>query len=89
MRGRICRSSENWKLGQKEKFLGLHALRAGRHLLLSSCDQERRSAGFESGRHYVWEFERDGVELSVEVDGRLTPSKQDLAVRPAVAANVA
>src|SRR5262245_9040321 len=39
---------------------------------------------FESGRYYAWEFERDGVELSVEVDGQLTLSEQDLAVQAAL-----
>jgi DNA-binding transcriptional LysR family regulator len=39
---------------------------------------------FESGRYYAWEFERDGVELAVEVDGRLTLGEQDLAVQAAL-----
>lgn len=39
---------------------------------------------FESGRYYAWEFERDGVELSVEVDGQLTLGEQDLAVQAAL-----
>jgi DNA-binding transcriptional LysR family regulator len=39
---------------------------------------------FESGRYYAWEFERDGVELAVEVDGPLTLGEQDLAVAAAL-----
>jgi DNA-binding transcriptional LysR family regulator len=39
---------------------------------------------FESGRTYAWEFEQGGVELSVEVDGQLTLSEQDLAVQAAL-----
>ncbi|WP_027057211.1 LysR family transcriptional regulator [Mesorhizobium loti] len=39
---------------------------------------------FESGRYYAWEFERDNVELSVEVNGRLTLGEQDLAVQAAL-----
>lgn len=39
---------------------------------------------FESGRYYAWEFERDGVELSVQVDGPLTLGEQDLAVQAAL-----
>ena len=39
---------------------------------------------FESGRFYAWEFERDGVELSVEVSGQLTLGEQDLAVQAAL-----
>ena len=39
---------------------------------------------FDSGRHYAWEFERDGVEFSVEVDGQLTLGEQDLAVQAAL-----
>ncbi|MGV6875531.1 LysR family transcriptional regulator [Pseudochelatococcus sp. B33] len=39
---------------------------------------------FESGRYYAWEFERDGVELAVEVDGQLTLGEQDLAVQAAL-----
>ncbi len=39
---------------------------------------------FESGRYYAWEFERDGVELAVEVDGPLTLGEQDLAVQAAL-----
>ncbi len=39
---------------------------------------------FESGRLYAWEFERDGVELTVEVDGPLTLGEQDLAVQAAL-----
>lgn len=38
---------------------------------------------FESGRHYAWEFERDGVELFVEIDGQLTLGEQNLAVQAA------
>ena len=33
---------------------------------------------FESGRYYAWEFERDGVELSVEVDGQAHPQRPRL-----------
>ena len=39
---------------------------------------------FEDGRYYAWEFERDGVALSVEVDGPLTLGEQDLAVQAAL-----
>jgi DNA-binding transcriptional LysR family regulator len=39
---------------------------------------------FESGRYYAWEFERDGVESSVEVDGQLTLGEQDLSVQAAL-----
>ncbi|HEY0199884.1 MAG TPA: LysR family transcriptional regulator [Rhodanobacter sp.] len=39
---------------------------------------------FGNGRYYTWEFERDGVELSIEVDGQLTLGEQDLAVRAAL-----
>jgi DNA-binding transcriptional LysR family regulator len=39
---------------------------------------------FESGRYYAWEFERDGVEVFVEVDGQLTLGEQDLAVQAAL-----
>jgi DNA-binding transcriptional LysR family regulator len=39
---------------------------------------------FESGRYYAWEFEQGGVALSVEVDGQLTLSEQDLAVQAAL-----
>lgn len=39
---------------------------------------------FESGRYYAWEFERDGVELAVEVDGQLTVTDKDLAIDAAL-----
>ena len=39
---------------------------------------------FESGRYYAWEFERDGVEVSVEVNGHLTLGEQDLAIQAAL-----
>jgi DNA-binding transcriptional LysR family regulator len=39
---------------------------------------------FSSGRYYAWEFERAGVSLSVEVDGRLTVDEQDLAIEAAL-----
>jgi len=39
---------------------------------------------FASGRYYAWEFEKDGVARTVEVDGRLTLGDQDLAVEAAL-----
>ncbi len=39
---------------------------------------------FGSGRYYGWEFERDGLEQTVEVNGPLTVSEQDLAVQAAM-----
>jgi DNA-binding transcriptional LysR family regulator len=39
---------------------------------------------FESGRYYAWEFERDGIALSVEVDGQLTLGESNLAVQAAL-----
>ena len=39
---------------------------------------------FSSGRYYAWEFERAGVSLAVEVDGRLTVGEQDLAIEAAL-----
>ena len=39
---------------------------------------------FSSGRYYAWEFERDGVQLVVEVDGPLTLGDQDTAVEAAL-----
>jgi DNA-binding transcriptional LysR family regulator len=39
---------------------------------------------FGTGRLYAWEFERGGIELTVEVDGPLTLSDQDLMVEAAV-----
>lgn len=39
---------------------------------------------FESGRFYQWEFERGGVELTVEVDGPLTLGDQTLMVQAAL-----
>jgi DNA-binding transcriptional LysR family regulator len=39
---------------------------------------------FSSGRYYAWEFERAGVSLAVEVDGRLTVDEQDLAIEAAL-----
>lgn len=39
---------------------------------------------FGSGRYYAWEFERGGIELTVEVDGPLTVGDQDLSVQAAL-----
>ncbi|SFB04485.1 DNA-binding transcriptional regulator, LysR family [Rhizobium sp. NFR07] len=39
---------------------------------------------FGSGRLYAWEFERGGVELSVEVDGPLVLDDQDMMVDAAL-----
>ncbi|MFS8050349.1 LysR substrate-binding domain-containing protein [Rhizobium sp. BR 314] len=39
---------------------------------------------FRNGRNYAWEFERDGSALTVEVNGGLTLSDQDLAVKAAL-----
>jgi DNA-binding transcriptional LysR family regulator len=39
---------------------------------------------FDSGRYYAWEFERGGVELSVEVDGPLSLGEQQLMVEAAL-----
>lgn len=39
---------------------------------------------FESGRLYAWEFERGGVELSIEVEGPLTLGDQGLMVQAAL-----
>jgi DNA-binding transcriptional LysR family regulator len=39
---------------------------------------------FGSGRLYAWEFERGGVELSVEVDGALILDDQDMMVDAAL-----
>jgi DNA-binding transcriptional LysR family regulator len=39
---------------------------------------------FESGRYYAWEFERDGVAESIEVNGHLTLGEQDLAIQAAL-----
>ena len=39
---------------------------------------------FDSGRYYAWEFERAGVELTVEVDGPLTMNDQSLMVEAAL-----
>jgi DNA-binding transcriptional LysR family regulator len=39
---------------------------------------------FSSGRYYAWEFERDGVELVIEVDGPLTLGDQDTAIEAAL-----
>lgn len=39
---------------------------------------------FESGRYYAWEFERDGVDLAVEVDGPLAMNDQSLMVEAAL-----
>ena len=39
---------------------------------------------FASGRFYEWEFERDGVRSSVEVEGQLTLDDPALAVRAAI-----
>jgi len=40
---------------------------------------------FGTGRFYAWEFERGGVELSVEVDGALVLDDQDMMVDAALA----
>ncbi|WP_313196982.1 LysR family transcriptional regulator [Rhizobium sp.] len=40
---------------------------------------------FGTGRLYAWEFERGGVELSVEVDGALVLDDQDMMVDAALA----
>jgi DNA-binding transcriptional LysR family regulator len=39
---------------------------------------------FGSGRLYAWEFERGGVELSVELDGALVLDDQDMMVDAAL-----
>lgn len=39
---------------------------------------------FASGRLYAWEFERDGVELNIEVDGPLTLNDQELGIQAAL-----
>lgn len=39
---------------------------------------------FGRGRYYAWEFERDGIELSVEVNGPLTVGEQRFAVQAAL-----
>ena len=39
---------------------------------------------FPSGRLFKWEFERDGVEIEVDVRGRLTVGDMDLALRAAL-----
>jgi DNA-binding transcriptional LysR family regulator len=39
---------------------------------------------FESGRYYASEFERDGREFAIDVDGQLTLGDQDLAVQAAL-----
>lgn len=39
---------------------------------------------FDSGRYYAWEFERDGIELAIEVDGPLTMNDQSLMVEAAL-----
>lgn len=39
---------------------------------------------FESGRYYAWEFERDGVDLTVEVDGPLSMNDQSLMIEAAL-----
>ncbi|MFD1951510.1 LysR family transcriptional regulator [Sphingomonas arantia] len=39
---------------------------------------------FNSGRFYAWEFERGGIELTVEVDGPLTLGDQGLMVQAAL-----
>lgn len=39
---------------------------------------------FDSGRFYAWEFERGGIELSVEVDGPLTLGDQSIMVQAAL-----
>ncbi len=39
---------------------------------------------FSSGRFYAWEFERDGVELTVQVQGRLIVGDTDMMVEAAL-----
>jgi DNA-binding transcriptional LysR family regulator len=39
---------------------------------------------FDSGRYYAWEFERDGQDVRVEVDGPLTMNDQSLMVAAAI-----
>jgi DNA-binding transcriptional LysR family regulator len=39
---------------------------------------------FGSGRLYAWEFERDGMEMSVEVEGPLVVGDQDMMVEAAL-----
>jgi DNA-binding transcriptional LysR family regulator len=39
---------------------------------------------FESGRFYAWEFERGGIELSVDVNGPLTLGNQSLMLQAAL-----
>src|SRR5262249_8765728 len=39
---------------------------------------------FGTGRLYAWEFERGGIELSVEVEGPLTLDDQDLMIKAAL-----
>ena len=39
---------------------------------------------FESGRYYAWEFERDGIDLAVEVDGPLSMNDQSLMIEAAL-----
>jgi len=39
---------------------------------------------FDSGRYYAWEFEREGVELTVEVEGSLTMNDQSLMIEAAL-----
>lgn len=39
---------------------------------------------FASGRFYHWEFERDGLEFNIEVDGPLTVGDQHLAIQAAL-----
>ncbi len=39
---------------------------------------------FDSGAYYAWEFERDGVELAIEVDGPVTLGDQDIMLEPAL-----
>lgn len=39
---------------------------------------------FANGRYYQWEFERDGVEKTVAVDGRLTVNESSLAIQAAL-----
>ena len=39
---------------------------------------------FSSGRYYAWEFEKEGIKRDVEVDGPLTVSDPDLAIKAAI-----
>ncbi len=59
-----------------------------RHPMPTSPEQLKRlpciRLRFGSGRLYAWEFERDGLEVAIEVDGPLTLGDQDMAVQAAL-----